>query len=284
MVLKAHAGNKQLGAAMIEFIVGATFFLVPLYLAIQAMGKFADVKYTADAAARYAAWERTVWYEETSSAFYANNRPNQKSDLAIKNEIALRLLNDRNGALQYKAQDKNGSAFVNGTDPLWKDTSGKAYLKEFSQLQGSGNYSKPAKDFLGSAISAVNLITIPSFTGQLAPPVPNNTLAGTAVKFSDVAKDSDVYKRLWNKKSGLPEDWDGIDVTGQAGILSNTWAANSNIGTKNMVKASVPTANGLGDAVELGAKVLLTPWDLLVMPRLDMGKIGVDVVPPDRLK
>lgn len=276
--------KKQSGAAMIEFVVGATFFLVPLYLGIQAMGKFADVKYTADAAARYAAWERTVWYEETSSAFYANNRPNQKSDTAIKNEVALRLLNDRNGPLKYKAQDKNGSAFVNGVDPLWEDTAGKAYLREFSQFQGSGGYSKPAKDFLGSAISLVNLISIPSFTGQLAPPVPNNTLASTNVKFTDVAKDSDVYKRLWSKKAGLPEDWVGVDVIGQAGILSNTWAANSKIGTQNMVTASVPTANGLGTAVEAGAKVLLTPWDLTVVPRLDLGKIGVDVVPPDRLK
>jgi hypothetical protein len=51
-----------------------------------------------------------------------------------------------------------------------------------------------------------------------------------------------------------------------------------------MVTASVPTANGLGTAVEVATKAIMLAWDPLEFPRLDMGKIAVDVVPADRLK
>lgn len=260
------------------------FFLVPLYLAIQAMGKFADVKYVADAGARYAAWERTVWFNETTSSFHQKNQPNQKSDAAIRNEIAVRLLNDRSRPLKYKATDAGAGSYANGLDPMWEDTAGKPYLRNYAQVVGGSSYARPSRDILGSAISTVNAVSIPHVTGQLAPPVPSNTLASTEFRLTDVGADSEVYKRLWGKAKGLPNDWAGVTVNAQAGVLSNTWAANASSGTLNMVKESVPTANGLGTAVQTGVWALVGPWDPMVAPRLSMGKIGVDVVPPDRLR
>ena len=40
--------HKQQGAALIEFVVIAMFVLVPMYLAVQALGKFADVRSVAN--------------------------------------------------------------------------------------------------------------------------------------------------------------------------------------------------------------------------------------------
>lgn len=282
--MKPSRCNAQTGAAMIEFVVAALFFLLPLYLAIQAIGKFADVRHTADAAARYAAWERTVWYNETTSVFHAKNQPNQKSDAAIRNEIATRLMNDREGVLRYRAGDRSATSFSNGLDPLWQDTAGVSYLGQYGQASGSSDRSTPARDFLGNAISLINRVSIPSITGQLAPPVPTDNLIGARYALTGVARDSNVYQRLWSRRAGLPDDWTGLDIQTQAGILSNTWAANSSVGTTGMVSESVPTAKGLGDAVQLGAWALAGPWDPTNASRLDMGKIGVDAVPADRLR
>jgi hypothetical protein len=270
---------------MVEFIVGATFFLVPLYLAIQAMGKFSDVRHVTDSAARYAVWERTVWFDETSSRFYTHNRPNQKTDASIKNEIATRILSDRNGPLAYKLADKSATTFTNGLDPLWEDAVGEPYLREFNQLTSTDSHSKPSRDFLGDAISLINNISIPKITGTLAPPVPSDTLATAQVSFAGVAKDSPVYKRLWSKAEGLPDDWVGLDFNGQGGILSNTWSANSRDGTKSMVAESVPSSPTLGLGVALNViKAPLLLWDPIAVNKLDVGKINVDVVPADRLK
>src|ERR1043166_2467292 len=93
--------HDQRGAAMVEFIVGATFVLVPMYLAVQALGKFADVQHTVNSAARYAAWEKTVCFEDTASKFHDYNGPNQKSAAQIRNELMVRVVNDHRSKLQY---------------------------------------------------------------------------------------------------------------------------------------------------------------------------------------
>ena len=281
---KALQPRAARGAAMVEFVVIATFVLVPLYLAVQAIGKFADVRSSVNNAARYAAWERTVWSSDTTSEFAKRNQMNQKSDANIRNEMRVRLLNDRQAGFKYTNNDKNLATFANGTDPLWRDTAGNALVSDPSRMTLGMTQEKPAKDLLGGAIALINKISVPSITGTLAPPVPTDALAVADVQLVKVGETSPVYQRLWSKSAGLPSDWVGLDFAAKGAILSNTWAANSSQGTKNMVTASVPTANGLGTAVEVATKAVMLAWDPTLVPRLDMGKIAVDVVPPDRLK
>jgi len=272
------------GAALVEFIVIAIFVLVPMYLATQAIGKLGDVRASAQNAARYSAWERTVWYDDTGSLYAKKNSPNQKSAAAIRQEAVVRVFNERKSGFKYSANDKTSAGLANGTDPMWRDTAGKALVDDPARITMTATDVKPSKDILSGAIALINKISVPSVTGTLAPPVPSQTLAVVDFKLDKVARDSDVYKRLWSKKSGLDADWTGLDYEAPAAILSNTWAANASGGTKEMVSDSVPTANGLGKALNLATKATLAAWDLSVAPRVDIGRIAVDVVPPDRLK
>ena len=283
---------------MTEFIIGATLVMLPLYLAVQAMGKFAEVKHMTQAAARYAAWERTVWFNETGSPFYQKNKPNQKSDAQIRSEIAIRLFNDRNSdsPLSYSDTDKTAAGFgKQGIDPLWEDTAGQAYLTDYDKITLTGNVSKPSKDIVGSALDLISKVSIPHVTGTLVPPVPTETLVQTTFELHDVASESDVYRRLWSRVKGMgrvtdppekDEEWVGFSTKGQAAVLTNAWNANSSQGTLAMVQESVPTAQGLGQALETGARAIIYSWDPVVgfLHPLDLGKIGPDVVPPDRLK
>jgi Flp pilus assembly protein TadG len=277
--------RRQTGAAMIEFIVGAIFVLVPLYLAVQALGKFADVQHTANAAARYAAWEKTAWFEDKATRFYTHNAPNQKTAAQIRNETMVRVLNDRRSSLKYSNTDKGATTFANGIDPLWHDAADVDYIKDPAKLTQTSNWASPSKDLLGAAIGLIGAIPLPaSVVGTVVPPVPTNTLASSTVQLQKVGGDSASYKRLWSKTFGLPEDWVGLDFDGRSAILSNSWGSNAVSGTKEMVRDSVPTARGLGTALEAAAWVSAGPWDPSIPIRLDMGKVAPDVVPPDRLK
>ena len=277
--------GSQRGAAMVEFIVGAVFFMVPLYLATQALGKFADVQQTANSAARYAAWEKTVWFEDTSSRFQSHNAVNQKTTTQIRAEILARVLNDRRTGLIYKDTDKGAITLVNGQDTLWQDSAGTDYMSDISTTTLTSRYDRPTRDATGAAIDLINTISIPNITGTLAPPVPVNTMASTTFTLKDVAKDSAVYKRLWSRDSGLPDDWIGIDFEGRSGILTNTWSANASGGTKQMVEDSVPTASDtLKPILTTATIVALAAWDPIAASQIEYGKVAPDVVPKDRLK
>lgn len=284
---RIEIARVQHGQAMVEFLVAALFFLVPLFLAMSAIGKLIDVQHTANMAARYAAWERTVWYEDggTSPDFKSFNNPNQKTTGEIRNEIALRLLNDHSsGVTVIKNTDKSATSFSNGLDPMWHDPSNTAYLDDYAQLSLSINNEKPKNDIAGGALVILkkveDLLPAPVKISIL-PPLPLDTLAVAHITLGKVAKSSITYQRLW---SDLP--WLGLDFESTAAILSNTWSANSAQGTTAMVKQSVPSARGPLNLALEAAKIGILPWDPIAVSggRLDVGKIAVDEVPPDRLK
>ena len=49
---------------MTEFVISATYVLIPLFIAVPMLAKYIDIKQAAVQAARYEAWEYTVWYED----------------------------------------------------------------------------------------------------------------------------------------------------------------------------------------------------------------------------
>ena len=269
-------GCPPRGQAMVEFLVGAMFVLIPLFLAIVALGKLSDVQSTATMAARYAAWERTVWYPGGGD-FDSINAPNQKSADAIGKEIAVRLLNDRSG-LQIKDTDKNATTLENGTDPLWRDNEGKAYLDNYNQLASNLGNEAPATDVAGAVINTLKNVSVKGLVG-FVPPLPTDTLAVAQYTLNDIGKNSDAYRRLWPGDNG----WQGMSFNATGAILSNTWGANARGGTTDMVKRMVPTAQGLGAAVQT-ARAGLAPWDPDQPSRIEVGKIAVDVLPDDRLQ
>jgi Tfp pilus assembly protein PilV len=271
-----HAADQR-GQAMVESLVAAMFVLVPLFLAISVVGKFANVQHTADAAARYATWERTVWYESSTSNFEKNNGTNVKSATEIRNETALRVLNDRSSSTSViKSTDKTASSFVNGLDPMWRDPANGAYLANYSQLNSTLATVAETK---GTA----------EVIAAFPPPLPilekldvaKNTLATASIDFKDVAKNSGVYQRLWSSPG-----WLGLDFSAKGAILSNTWAANGRVGTLQMVSGLVAARNGTNLPIKAGYAVAapMVAWDPIAMSGLDIGKIAVDEVPPDRLK
>lgn len=276
---------RATGQALVEFIVAAVFFLVPLFLAIAALGKFSDVQHTANMAARYATWERTVWYDDAGSKFNDINGSNQKSGLEIGHEVAARIINDRSSSTTViKKTDRNATSYINGIDPLWHDAEHKALLDNYSQQAVTVTRTTPSSNLADGALAAVAALPLPTgVTGSIVPPVPNDTLAQVELSFKEIGRNSLSYQRLWPKTTVWGEDWKGLDFSARGGILSNTWYANGSGGTRNMVAESVPTAKGLGSSVNLVVNAAKLTWDPLTPP-IEFGRIAPDVVPGDRLK
>lgn len=59
--------NCQRGQAMTEFVISATYVLIPLFIAIPMLAKYIDIKHASIQAARYEAWEYTVWYDDANN-------------------------------------------------------------------------------------------------------------------------------------------------------------------------------------------------------------------------
>lgn len=276
---------RQRGQAMVEFIVAALFFLVPMFLAIVVLGKFSDVQHTSNMAARYAAWERTVWYDDTGTKFGTINAANHKTTPQIANEISMRLINNRASAVTViKNTDRNATSFANGTDPMWKDNEGKAYLDDYTQKTAAITRETPNTDIVGGAVNLITSLPLPSaVTGTIAPPVSNDTLAVATFSLNKMAQNSQAYRRLWPKSTVWVADWTGVDFAATGAILSNTWYANGSGSTKLMVEEMVPMAKGLGDVVGAAANISRLTWDPL-SPAVDFGKVAPDVVPADRLR
>lgn len=277
--------GKQRGQAMVEFVVAATFFLVPLFLGLVVMGKFSDVQHTTTMAARYGAWERTVWYDDAGTLFDNYNGANHKTATQINSEIAVRLLNSRSqDASIIKNTDKDATTFSNGIDPLWHDNSSTPYLKDFNQLSALVKKEKPAIDIAGKALALIKDVPLPSaVTGTIAPPVPSDTLAVSTVSLAGVARNSTAYQRLWPKDSVWVVAWAGLDFGATGAILSNTWHANGANSTKKMVEESVPMSKGLGQIAGTAVSAGMRVWDP-AGESPDWGKVAPDVVPVDRLK
>lgn len=280
-----RAGDRQRGQAMVEFVVAATFFLVPLFLAIVVMAKFSDVQHTTNMAGRYAAWERTVWYDDSGTTFNTHNGSNQKSAVEIGHEVGVRVIND--GSLTtsvIKNTDRAATTFANGIHPMWHDNAGVAYLSSYDQQSSTVTREAPKLDMAGLALGTIGSISVPGVIGSLVPPVPSDTLAVATVSFGRVARDSQAYQRLWPKATVWVDDWAGVDFTSTGAILSNTWGANGSGATTAMVKESVPMSKGLATFAGTVTMTAMTAWNLFGAPDAEFGKVAPDVVPGDRLR
>jgi hypothetical protein len=111
------------GQAMAETVVVAVFFLVPFFLMIVIVGKYIDMRSATLQAARYAAFERTVYNTgDSRDATMAG-----LSDAQLANGIRLRFFSGGLVAIT-QAQNDSTSAFAN--KPLWVDQGGNQLLAD----------------------------------------------------------------------------------------------------------------------------------------------------------
>lgn len=240
------------GQALTEFVVGAVLFLIPLFMIIPLLGKYADMKASTIQAARYNAWERTVWYGQTASST-GTWQGNDKNEATIRTEMAGKFM----------------------TSALWHDRAGT------SMLGGSGNSITnsdapgTANTILGFAVSVANAIG--PFELEM-----KGLYTGTAT--TTVANTASVISEVLGDGTGADPARLNLSISDKNVILANGWGANGAVHVKKQVQGLTPTSilsNPVLDAV----RWILVPFTPELVPTvLELGKIEVDQVPPDRLQ
>lgn len=260
---------------MTEFVIGTMLFLMPVFLIIPMMGKYSDVKAAAAQTARYAAWERTVWYGGSSASVTWPG--NSKGEQAIKREAGQRVI-AYGGVL--KDSDKSATAFAeSGGRYLWRNRDSSAMLEKYDDsllgsITNSGSPDTVTNDILGAitsvtAITGFNLETNGYYAGSASIPVVTmpiglNLDGSTAGRFEPGT----------------------LTFTDKNVILANGWGANGRAHVKTQTAGIAPLGlvndSTFGDVFKVATCVALAAF----APEfcwLEVGKIEPDVVPPDRL-
>lgn len=266
--------RRESGQAIVEFLVATMFFLGPLFLVIVALGKFSDIQATSQQAARYAAFERTIYLNDDGWRTRMNSMRNVKTATEIRSEMAQRLVGANR--LQIAANDRTRNSLSNGTLQTWTDPGGSKLLEryqDFALTEGSRNLTVvqcPACD-------VPTVLSIP-LLGRLGIDVPHNGLVTESVKV-DIARNSTALRRLFPAYTG----WNGLQLSDHVALLPNEWMANGRDGVLTVVKDAVPTSKApLKTALE-AAILPMYPFTTETHG-FKIGDIRPDEVPRDRLR
>lgn len=138
-----NRSTPQLGQAMTEFVIAATFVLLPLFVFVPMLAKYIDFKHAAIQAARYQAWEYTAWYDSAGDRDILENfntghpsfRMPVKQLEATRLESQVRLM----GPIGAEPAQTAGVATIPGLseadqfadyspNPLWRDRRGLPFF------------------------------------------------------------------------------------------------------------------------------------------------------------
>ena len=129
----------QAGQAMTEMIIASSFVLIPLFLLIPWLGKYIDLTHSTVQAARYEAWEYTVWYSDVSTEAPTNAVDKNGSQIAMPEKSITKTHEEtqrRFFSLEAYSSVPDEADLVNetpwdpiDTNPLWKDHLGTSLLQ-----------------------------------------------------------------------------------------------------------------------------------------------------------
>jgi hypothetical protein len=311
------------GQAMTELLVAASFVLVPLLLLIPLLGKYIDIRHAAIQAARYEAWEYTVWYNGTAGGL-SDDRPNgYPNTLPIKTvgqteaESMRRFFSDT--ALPISGDDVAGWD-VADRNPLWTDHRGQALWDGTLDTATPTDHNESTPDLTGGVMSfLIDIIDVIFSALASALAMGGSSVGFTAINtdgysISQVAAVVRVpdgvidFANVYDE--GIDASVDSFDLTfrSQAAVLTDSWNAGGLEHTTNQAGGLVPTKllqtliddvlpSWVRDALDIMSIIVPEllmcdpfynhPFDKPFVDTQDgslwLGYMDIDAVPADRL-
>lgn len=275
---------------MTEFVVVASLVLIPLFVLIPLLGKYIDIKHAGIQAARYQAWEYTVWHKsnDVPDGYNSSNGFPVKTVSQTRSEAQQRFYSDTSLALS--ADDKSLGWQSSTRRPLWTDHSGQYLYTGPTSGEGSKVSEDETPDILGLTPVLINVLDT-AFTALA------KVLSFLGIDAGFTALDADGYfksatsidtaKLSWfdpdNELTGVDAFKKGLVFEAEAGVLAHSWNAGGGEHAAYQVRGLVPTSL-------LDNPILNTVQDVMswVAPELgsdslQFGYVDYDSVPPDRL-
>lgn len=313
---QGHRNSSQAGQAMTEFVVSVAFVFLVIFVAVPTFGKIMDLQFQNLQAARYIAWERTVWFDQidddnrddfnTDGGEFQNAA--QRSDEAILNSAINRFFlghGQMEPSLLTQADvdrpDGEGSpvwTYVESDNGMYggttlapssfdaQDTPSVAY--DIVGVLGTGIKAvKEPIDFMLGAIGNENedLFELPLMTNDKTY---YNPVLRTKINIAGAhgegtsTWDRDASGRFTpGIESAFFQSWDGVLQT-PAAILADGWNAQSTDYYKDRVDDYVPSSlfdNALFDGLITAASILEGGPANSAIGKLEMGYVGIEPMP-----
>lgn len=264
---------------MVEFLIAATLVLIPMFLIVPLLGKYMDLKATAIQAARYAAWERTVYFNSTDWPAA------DKDDLKIQREIQQRFFSNTATA-KLQSTDGNTTGWGGGPKPLWRDRAGNPMLVTYDSnvTQGVTKDDTPGliNDILDPVVSAISFVGgllgaafVLDMQSQYTATVNVQTVPTRPIKqVINTTAATGAATPLFSEKNVL---------------IANGWSANGATQVKKQTEGLTPTSflqrSPISDVLTVIQYLAYVFAPELNPNHLKLGgEIQPDVVPDDRLK
>lgn len=305
------------GQAMTEFVVSVAFVFLVLFVSVPMFGKIMDMKFQNQQAARYVAWERTVWLSSIDNS-KANHR-----DFAISNKafesVAVRSNNEIVNSMHnrfFNQQGRNIATFVTDEDinsadgelsPIWTYVQSKKSMHDTTVVDLDSLKEKKtpgiAYGIFGTIQSGLNTVTSPisaflnvmggddrflkldfNSDGYYAPVVRTQLNKTNSHGGGDGEWDRQE-DGTWGKgiEDAVFRVWDG-ELTSRAGILTDGWSAQSEAyykdRTDNLVLSNVFDFEVV-DILKGIASILEGGPANSAIYKLDFGAVGIEPMPAD---
>jgi len=265
------------GAVAAEFIVSATFVLVGFFLTVPLIAKVIDVRQKSEMAARYATWERTVWFQ--SAPGYFPNQDLEKSNVEIENEIAHRIFSTKDQILD--SQTQRGSAANIEFEPFLTFQNRTSGNQE-TLLQPNGEKvatlrqfdSEPPAIFGSSVDVGITALTALSI-GTSSPPFNENGYYTGEISVP-------IKEFAWI------EEFQGISPTfvSQGAILADAWNTDEGLAEERAFSTSFKSAlesSGALTVIETAQSAVGLIFEDLNTSNLELFQTDIDAVPEVRV-
>jgi len=143
---------------MTELLITASMVLVPLLLLIPLLGKYIDIKHSTIQAARYEAWEYTVWYNGTNNGQsddrpdgYPNTQP-VKSLTQTQMESRRRFFSDISLPIANDDKTVGWRSDPGERNPLWMDHEGNMLWDGTIESGILPKHNEDTPDFTGGVM------------------------------------------------------------------------------------------------------------------------------------
>lgn len=281
--------RPQRGQALIEFTIAAAALLVPLFFLIAYVAKYHDMQSATIQAARYSAWERTVYFggeawdcDYDATTHRSKGQPGNakwacgtawKSDADIKNEVGRRFFAGSGADLDDGQYDEK---------PFWSDLAGASLLRSYDQVsstrQTPGGANKVLDFLFNDILGEVQKI----FTAAPAVALDMKSLYSSTVTFNP--ENTWAVSRVFGTNSALGA------LTEKNVLVANGWSANGSAFVAAQIQPYTPVNFVNNDTFKEG-------WDLFkdlagrLFPEIKtldftavLDPANMDKVPPDRLR
>lgn len=281
-------GHTQRGQAMVEFVIFCGVVMTALFVIVPLFGKIMDMQFQTQQAARYVAWERTVWFDSGDEPFDSTlDHVAFRNDNLVEHSAVTRFFGNSGRAIEPVVQADVGA--VNDTvSPLWTYAGSGASMYESVVVSSQQSSDTPAffykyvldtfNDVMGVIKKPLDIVLAglgggnPGFMQihhqtrtYFNPQVVTRLDTGNAIA-------GDRSPESWLYAGG----WDGR-FRARAAILADGWNAQSLDHFKERADDFVPSTlfdNGLINTVKDVASVLDSSLD-----RLEFGWVGTEPIP-----